>query len=98
MECGTVVNPTKLRILIPDTGTCLHGMTFPTRAWIRFNCLRTGVGRFRSCLCKWGMLSSAASECVAEEQTVNHVSLRYRIHQLTHGLHGLMVLYDEIIE
>jgi len=27
----------------------------PKRAWFRLNRLRTGVGRFRSCLYKWDM-------------------------------------------
>jgi len=43
---------TRLRTSIPDTGTHTPGMTFPRRAWIRLNRLRTGVGRFRSCLYK----------------------------------------------
>ena len=67
-------NPIGLRTFIPDTGT--HppsGMTLPRRAWVRLSRLRTGVGRFRSCLYKWGMASSAACECGAEEQTVDHV-------------------------
>jgi len=55
-------SPTRLRILIPDTGTHTPGMTLPRRAWVRLNCLRTGVGRFRSCLCKWGMASIAAAQ------------------------------------
>jgi len=42
-------------------------------AWVRLNRLRTGVGRFHSCLYKWSM-SSAACECGAEEETVDHVS------------------------
>jgi len=48
-------------------------MTLQRRAWARLNRLRTGVGRFRSCLYKWGMTSSAAYECGAEEQTVDPV-------------------------
>jgi len=45
-------NPTRLRTLIPDTGTHTPGMTLPRKAWVRLNWLRTGVGRFRSCLYK----------------------------------------------
>ena len=41
--------------------------------WVRLNCLRTGAGRFHSCLYKWSMTSSAVCECGAEEQTIDHV-------------------------
>jgi len=91
-------NPTRLRILIPHTGTHTHGMTLPRRAWVRLNRLRTGVGRFRSCLYKWGMASSAVCECGAEEQTVDHVVLQCPIHRPPHGLHGLTVMDDETTE
>ena len=30
-------NPSRLRTLIPDTGTHPHGMTLPRRAWVRLN-------------------------------------------------------------
>jgi len=70
-------------------------MTLPRRAWVRLNRLRTGVGRFRSCLYKWGMASSAARECGAKEQTVDHVVLQCPIHRPSHGLHGLTVLVDK---
>jgi len=72
-------------------------MTLPRRAWVRLNRLRTGVGRFRSCLYKWGMASSAACECGAE-QTVEHVIVHCPIHRPPHGLHGLTVLDDETTE
>jgi len=52
--------PKRLRIFIPDTGIHPHGMTLPRRALIRLNRLRTGVGRFRSCLYKWDMASSVS--------------------------------------
>jgi len=73
------------------------GWTFPRRAWVRLNRLRTGVGRFRSCLYKWGMASSATCECGAEGQTVDHVVLQCPIHRPPHGLHGLTVLDDETV-
>jgi len=73
-------NPTRLRTSIPDSGTHTPGMTLPRKAWVRPNHLRTGVGRFCSCLCKWGMASSAACEC-GTEQTVSHVVLHCPIHR-----------------
>jgi len=93
-----VANPTRLRTLIPDTGTHTPGMTHPRSAWDRLNRLHTGVGRFRSCLYKWGMASSAACECGAEEQIVDHVVLQCAIHRPPHEPHGLTVLDDETIE
>jgi len=86
-----VDNPTRLRIFIPDT----PGVTLPRRAWVRLNRLHTGVGRFRSCLYKWVMSSSAACECDAEEQTVGHVVLQCSIHRPPHELHGLTFPDDE---
>jgi len=74
------------------------GVTLPGRAWLQLNRLRTGVGRFRSCLCKCGMVTSAACECGAEEQTVDHAVLHCPIHQPPHQLHGLTVLDDDTIE
>jgi len=67
-------------------------MALPRIALVRLN--RLGVGRFRSCLQKWGMTSSAACECGAEEQTVDHAVLQCPIHRL----HGLKVLDDETID
>ena len=91
-------NPTRLRTFIRDTGALPLGMTLPRKACIRLNRLRTGDGRFRSCLYKRGMASSAACECGAEEQTVDHVLLQCPIHGPPHGLHCLTVLDDETIE
>ena len=90
-------NPTRLRTLIPDTGTHPPGMALPRRAWVRLNRLRTGVGRLRSCLYKWGM-ATAACECGAEEQTVDHVVLQCPIHRPPHGLHCFTVLDHETTE
>ena len=87
-------NPTRLLTLIPDTGTHTPGMTLPRKAWVRLNRLRTGVRRFHSCLYKWGMASSAACECGAE-QTVDHVVLHCPI---IRPPHGLTVLDDKTTE
>ena len=98
MECGVGDNPTKLRTLIQDNGTHPPGITLTRRAWVRLNRFCTGVGRFRSCLYKWGMASSAACEGGVEERTVDHVVLQCPIHRPLHGLHGLTVLDDETTE
>jgi len=66
----------------------------PRTAWVRC----AGVGRFHSCLHKWDMVSSAACECGAEKQTVDHVVLECPIHGPPRRLHGLTVLDDETIE
>ena len=47
----------------------------------RLTTFRTNVGRFRSCLYKWGMASSAACECGAEEQTVDRIVRQCPIHR-----------------
>jgi len=73
-------------------------MTFPRIVWVRLNPLHNDVGRFRSCLYKWGMASSATCECGAEEQIVDHVVLQCLIHRPPHGPHDLTVLDDETIE
>jgi len=44
------------------------------------------------------MASSAACECGAEEQTVDHVVLQCPVHPPPHELRGLTVLDDETIE
>jgi len=73
-------------------------MTLSRRVWVRLNHPRTGVGRFRSCMCKWDMASSAACESGAEEHTFNHVVLQCPIHRPPYGLHGLTVQDDETTE
>ena len=62
-------NTTRLRTFIPDIGTQPPRMVQPLTMWVRFNRLRTGVGRLLSCLHKWSMALSTACECGAEEKT-----------------------------
>ena len=91
-------NTTRLRTFIPDIGNQPTGMALPRTVWVRLNRLRTGVGRFRSCLYKWGMVRSAACQCSAEEQIVEYVVLHLPIHLRPYGAHGLTVLDDETTE
>jgi len=42
-------------ICVLDTGAHPE-MTLPRGAWVWLNRFRTGAGRFRSCLYKWGMV------------------------------------------
>jgi len=93
MECGLGGQPTRLRIFIPDIGNHPLGATLPRRAWVRLNRLHSSVEHFRSCLQKWGMASSAACECGAEEQPSTMLSSNVQ-----YGLHGLTVLDDGTIE
>ena len=94
MECGLDGQPHKTPVFSSPTPAPIPGTTLVRKGWVRLNRLRTGVGRFRSCLYKWGITSSAACECGAEEQTVDHVVLQCLIHRPPHGLHGLTVLDD----
>jgi len=98
MECGVDGQPHKTPHFHHRHRHPSPRMTLPRRAWVRLNRLRTSVGRFRSCLYKWGMASSAACECGAEEQTSDHVVLQCLIHRPLHGLHGLRVLDDVTTE
>jgi len=98
MECVVGGHQHKAQHFHPRHRHPPTGMTLPRRAWFRRNRLRTDVGHFRSCLCKWGMVSSAACECGAEEQTVDHVVFQCPIHRPPLELHGLTALYAVRVE
>jgi len=83
---------------------CIRSLTSWTKflaaslaAWVRLNCLRTGVERFCFCLHKWGMAASAACEGDAEDQIVECVVFPYPIHRPPHGLHGLIWMVRQLI-
>jgi len=98
MEYGVVgEHYTRLRTFIPDIGTHPPGMALRT-VWVRRNRFRTGVGRFRSCLHKWGMAPFAACEYGIVEQIVDRVVLHLPIHRTPYGAHGLTFLDDDTIE
>jgi len=58
-------NTTRLRTSIPDIGTHPPGMALPRTVGVRLNRLFNSVGRFRSCLHKWGMpLLTVNQSCI----------------------------------
>ena len=76
----------RLRAFVPGIGVRPVGMGLPRAAWIKLNCLRTGVGRFHSSMHKWGLAPSPNCECGASEQTADHVLTRalYIRHHMEH--------------
>ena len=88
-------NTFRLRIFVPGTNARPVGMGLTQAAWVRFNRLRTGVGRFHSSMHKWGLAPLPNCECGAFEQTADHVPTACPIHRAPHGARGLTVLDDE---
>ena len=88
-------NVSRLHAFVPRTGARPVGMGLPQAAWVKFNRLRTGVGRFHSSMHKWGLASSTNCECGTSEQTADHVLTACPIHRAPHGARGLTVLDDE---
>ena len=72
----------KVRAFIPRVSSKPLGMSLPRTSWIRFNRLRTGVGRFHSSMYKWGLAPSPNCECGATEQTADHVLSSCLIHHV----------------
>ena len=64
-----------LCVYIPKVSTRPIGMSLTRTAWIKFNRLRTGVGRFGSFMHKWGLASLTNCECSPSEQTADHIIL-----------------------
>ena len=85
----------RLRAFVTDTGSSPLGLDLPRPAWVKFNRLRTGVGRFHSSMHKWGLAPSAACKCGAKEQTADHVVLECPVYRAPSGSHGLSVLDDK---
>ena len=91
------VNTSRLHGFVPDVGFPPPGVDLPRQAWVRLNRLRTGVGRFRSSMHKWGLAPSAACECGAEEQTADHVILECPLYRAPNGSHGLLSVDDDTV-
>ena len=64
-------NASRLLAFVPETGARPVGMGLPQAAWVKLNCLQTGVGRFHSSMHKWGLAPSPNCKCGASEQTAD---------------------------
>ena len=84
-----------LGVYIPRVSTKPIGMSLTRIAWVKLNCLRTGVGRFGSSMHSWGFALLAKCECGASEQTADHIILTCPIHQAPRGIMDPTVLDDE---
>ena len=49
------------------------GISLPQTAWVKLNCLQTGVVQFHSCMHKWGLSPSQNCECSTIEQIAGHI-------------------------
>ena len=63
-------NASRIHTFIKDITPTPPGITFPKPAWVKLNCLRTGVILFRSEKHKWGMAPVSVAQ---KEQTAEHV-------------------------
>ena len=90
-----LVKKSRLLAFVPKTGARPVGMGLPQAAWVKLNCLQTGVGRFHLSMHKWGLAPSPNCECGASEQTAGHVLTVCPIHRTPHGVQGLTVLDDQ---
>ena len=84
-----------LGVYIPRVSTRPIVMSLTRTAWIKFNRLRTGVGRFGWSMHKWVLASSAKCECGTSEQTADHIILICPTHRAPRGIMGLTVLDDK---
>ena len=88
-------NASRLCAFVPGTSARPVWMGLLRAAWVKLNCLQTGVGQFHSSMHKWGLAVSPNCECGASEQTADYVLTACPIHQAPHGAQGLTVLDDE---
>ncbi|CAM4567709.1 unnamed protein product [Leuciscus chuanchicus] len=65
--------PSRIHRYIYDPGGGLEGEDLPRRQWTLLNRLRTGVGRYKASMRKWGLEDRAVCECGEPEQTAEHI-------------------------
>ena len=95
-KAGYCENASGLCAFVLRTSARPVGMGLPRVAWVKLNCLQTGIGRFHLSMHKWGLAPSLNCECGVSEQTADHVLTACPIHRAPHGARSLMVLDDKI--
>ena len=65
--------PTRLHCYISNPDAGVEGEDLPRQQWTILNRLRTGVGRFKADMKKWGLSERSACECGAPDQTADHI-------------------------
>ena len=55
--------PTRVHRHISDPGEGVKGEDLRRKHWTTLNRLRTGVGRYKASMKKWGLADSATCEC-----------------------------------
>ena len=78
-------NASRLCAFVLGTSARLVGMGLPQAAWVKLNCLQTGVGQFHLSVHKSGLAPSPNCECGTSEQTADHVLTACPIHWAPHG-------------
>jgi len=66
------ITPPSQFCLSPNIGLS-PGSHLPRNLWVAVNRLRTGVGRFGSIMCQWGLRETASCICGEENQTAHHI-------------------------
>ncbi|CAM4608619.1 unnamed protein product [Leuciscus chuanchicus] len=65
--------PSRIHRYIYYPGGSLEGEDLPRRQWTLLNRLRTGVGRYKASMRKWGLEDRAVCEFGEPEQTAEHI-------------------------
>jgi len=61
------------QFLVTPAACLPSGSELPRSLWVALNRLRIGVGRFGTCLYRWGILDTPNSICGAKEQSAKHI-------------------------
>jgi len=89
---------TALHTHISDPTVRCPGFDLPRHPWVRLNRLRTGVGRFKANMWKWGLSESPGCECGADLQTADHIISDCPLYGLPNGAIGLSEVDTETRE